>query len=222
MDTLISIAPLLGIFVAIFLTAMGVSWFSYKSGANRYLTPLLSLINGENKVPILGESSLKGTWEGKKVKITYAPASKYRTERIFIYFSCFMPLEATIYRKSFIDKVKDSFKSSFASENVNFDAKYVVRSNDDTKTRIFLNEQRREIVERIFNLITIGMERIPLLESAKDKQVLRMFEGNKSILELRPEQIVLKHYVIKVGLPPSDAVRIIFEGILKAMRELAG
>ena len=198
MDTLISIAPLLCIFVAMFFIAMGISWFSYKSGAKRYLTPLLPLINGEIKVPIFGESSLEGAWEGKRVKITYAPASKYRTERIFIYFSCSLPVEATIARKNFIDKVKDKFKSSVANEDINFDSKYIVRSNDDTKTRLFLNHQRREIVERIFNLITIGLEKISPLESAKDTQALKMFEGNNSMLELKPEQINLKHYVIKV------------------------
>jgi len=221
MDILSSIAPLICIFVAMFFIWLGIGWFGYKSGAKKYLKPLSALINGTVKIPIFGESSLEGVWGGRKVKIVYAPAnSRFRAEKIIFYFSCALPVEMAISRKRFFDKIKDRLKASLKMEDMEFDSKYVVRTKDEMRTRNFLNHSRRDIIQRLFNLITLGTEEIPPLESKKDRQALKIFEGNKTILELKLDQIVLRHYIVKISLPPSDAVPIIFEGILKTMKQL--
>jgi hypothetical protein len=231
MNTLISLAPLIGFFVAMFFIALGLLWLSYKSGAKRYLTPLLPLISGEVKVPVFGEASLEGSWDGRGIKVVYGRRGSSEgivvrggggrnVERIAVHFSCALPVVATISPKGFFDKIKNEFREPFTTGDVDFDNKYTVSTKDYTKTKFFLDQKRREAVERIFNLISTGREKMPSLESVTDRKALKKLEGNETVLKLEPGQIILTHCSTKVPLPPSFAIATIVEGILKAMRAL--
>ncbi|MFH1453031.1 MAG: hypothetical protein ABIH00_03500 [Armatimonadota bacterium] len=149
------------IFAAVFILIICAIYFDRMSKKKKFES-FMKIIPGELKSDLIFRTfSLTGYWNGKKVNLELIPGDKHSPSKFHIYFYRDIPISLVISSETALQNI---FKKAFGYKDIEiglpgFDREYIIQSDDEVKTKQFLNTWRCELINDFFkkDFIKIAM-----------------------------------------------------------------